>query len=82
MEMPGANANGIWLLAHLLGHSGIGAFDLLISWAGVTELIAGVGIVKIAPNCCHLQGDLKVAVLFCSDLRGRDGCREIIIIGD
>lgn len=55
-------------LAHLLGHAGIGAFDLLIGWACVAELIAGVSIVEVAPDCGHLQGNLKVAIFLCSNL--------------
>lgn len=59
-------------LAHLLGHAGVGTFNLFICWACVAELVASVSILEVAPDCGHLPWDLKVAVCFCSDLGGME----------
>ncbi|KFP79827.1 hypothetical protein N310_08621, partial [Acanthisitta chloris] len=44
-------------LGHLLSNTGIGMLDLLIRRAGVIELIAGIGVVEVAPDTRHVLWD-------------------------
>lgn len=38
----------------------------------MAELIAGVGVVEVAPDTCHVRWDLEVTVLFGCDLEERE----------
>ncbi|KFW78366.1 hypothetical protein N305_12401, partial [Manacus vitellinus] len=44
-------------LGHLPGDAGVGVLDLLVCRTGVTELIAGVGVVEVAPDTRHVLWD-------------------------
>lgn len=59
-------------LGHLPGDAGVGVLYLLICGTRVAELIAGVGVVEVAPDACHVRWDLEVTVLFGCDLEERE----------
>jgi len=60
-------------LGHLPGDAGVGVLDLLVRGTRVAELVAGIGVVKVAPDACHVRWDLEVTVLFGCDLERSGG---------
>ncbi|KGL79472.1 hypothetical protein N309_03863, partial [Tinamus guttatus] len=44
-------------LGHLLGDAGVGALYLFICRARVAELVAGIGVVQVAPHSRHVCWD-------------------------
>ncbi|KFR07810.1 hypothetical protein N306_08551, partial [Opisthocomus hoazin] len=44
-------------LGHLPGDAGVGVLDLLVRGTRVAELVAGIGVVKVAPDACHVRWD-------------------------
>lgn len=46
-----------------LGDVSIGDLDLLVTGAGVGELLAHVGVVQVLPDRRHLFGDVEASVL-------------------
>lgn len=60
-------------LGHLPGDAGVGVLYLLVRGTRVAELIAGVGVVEVAPDARHVRWDLEVAILFGCNLERRGG---------
>lgn len=46
-----------------LGDVSVGDLDLLVTGAGVGELLAHVGVVQVLPDRRHLLGDVEASVL-------------------
>lgn len=63
MRNGGREAGQRSLFDQPLGDVSVGYLDLLVTGAGVGELLAHVGVVQVLPDGRHLFGDVEASVL-------------------
>lgn len=61
------------LLGQPLGHVLVGHLDFGLGGARVVELIAGGGVLQVAPDSRHVRGDVVVTVLLGHHLKYTNG---------
>lgn len=60
---------GVRCLFPLVGHAQVSLLNFNVGRARLFELVSLVGVFKVSPHACEMGGNLKVAVLFGSNLK-------------